>query len=220
MDWDAAIEINRTALLRLLQVMLSVLEIEAGSSVPFVKRHARLAVLRLLRPAESALRRLILLKARLMRDALNDPLSDKAGPKPAAFPLFDQRKRHTEAPQKAAGGPGPRLFFFDGSDQPYTTAQDKPAPSPDDMVSAERLCKRLKLLLNALNDLEGQARRLKRAEARRARSERLKLQGPLRIHLPPGHRERGKTEDERTVDAVLRTCHQLARMWLARPDTS
>jgi len=72
----------------------------------------------------------------------------------------------------------------------------------------------------ALGDLAKQAKRLKRAEARRKTVRRLALQGVLRIHLPPGHREKGRSADERAVDEILRECQILARRWIAVHDTS
>jgi len=63
MNWDAAIEIHRTTLQRLLAVMFAALSIEVGGAVEVVTERVRLTVLRILGPAESAVRRLVLLRA-------------------------------------------------------------------------------------------------------------------------------------------------------------
>ena len=225
MNWDAAIEIHRTALLRLLAGMYAALGIEAGGSVETVRSHLRLMVLRILGPAESALRRLVFLRARDLPDVEYErgPARDKAAKRSKnrsrskAFPLFDKQKYARPARRKHPKGDGPRVFFFDGSDTP-------PAPEargmPDDPVNAESLCRRLNALFAALNDLDKQAQRLKRAEARRKLSPRFWGEGVMREGPPPGHRAKGRSVDEITADVILSKCQDLARWWKAEQDTS
>ena len=230
MKWDAAIEIHRSALLRLLAGMYAALGIEAGGSVDTVRQHVRLAVLGLLGPAESAVRRLAFLKARYLPDVAYErgPAREKTakrkggGSHAASFPLFDPRKKPERQQKKRQTGPGPRLFFLDGTDPPYSPEPEPDAPKvqADDPVPAARLCARLNALLGALSDLDKQARRLKRALARRKLSPRLSGQGVVRINTPPGHREKGRSGDELAVDQVLRDCQWLARHWVATADTS
>ena len=224
MDWDAAIDINCKALQRLLTGLFALAGFEAGGSVERLPLRVRLMVLRVLGPAESALRRLVFLRARRLPAAeyVPGPAREKAakrkkgGSKSLAFPLFDPRKKHGRKQRKHPKGVGPRIFFFDGSDTP---PEPEPAkPLPDDPVDAGSLCRRLNAFAKALGDLEGQARRLKRLEARRKLLPRLSGQGVLRINTPPGHREKGRSEDERSVDGVLKECQVLARRWIA--DTS
>ena len=62
MDWNGAIEKNRDALKRILATLVAMVQIAGGSST--LPRHLYRAVLRLLRPAESAARRLIIVAAR------------------------------------------------------------------------------------------------------------------------------------------------------------
>ena len=228
MDIDAAIEMHRTALLRLLTVMFTVVGIEEGGSVGVVRERVRLMVLRVLGAADSATRRLIFLKARSMPDVEHTPrpAPDKAIPrgkgskKSRPFPLFDPRKKRGKRGKKHAPGPGPRILFFDERDARYPAEPEKTPVSPDDLVSAESLCQRLNAVFGALGNLEKQAKRLKRAQARRKRSKRLSLRGVLRIHTPPGHREKGRSENEREVDLILAECQTLARRWIAAQDTS
>jgi hypothetical protein len=64
MDWNAAIERNREALKRVLAMLVAMAEL-AGVR-PTLPRHLHRAVLRLLRPAEAAARRLVIIVARGM----------------------------------------------------------------------------------------------------------------------------------------------------------
>lgn len=91
---------------------------------------------------------------------------------------------------------------------------------PDDLVDAGILCQRLNAVMDALNNLDKQAKRLKRAEARRKLSPRLAGQGVMRINLPPSHRENGSTPDEIDMDEILRSLQFFAREWIAAQDTS
>ena len=62
MDWNAAIEKNREALKRILAALVAMAGLAGGGST--LPRHLHRAVLRLLRPAESAVRRLVIVAAR------------------------------------------------------------------------------------------------------------------------------------------------------------
>jgi len=228
MNIDTVIDLNRAALLRLVAVMFSAVGAEEGGSVGFVQQRVRLMVLRLLGPAESAVRRLVFLKARYFptpehkrRPPPEKPIPrGKGRSKRRAFPLFDKRKRNGGSGKKRPKGPGPRIRFFDDSDDAGGAYPDKQKVQADDLVDAAGLCARLNAVLDALRDLDKQAKRLKRAEARRKLLPRLSSQGVLRIHLPPGHRANGKSSDETEVDEILRSLQYFARQWIAAPDTS
>jgi hypothetical protein len=62
MDWNAAIEKNREALKRVLTMLVAMAGLAGGATLP---RHLHRAVLRLLRPAEAAARRLVIVAARV-----------------------------------------------------------------------------------------------------------------------------------------------------------
>ena len=226
MNWDAAIDRQRTALQRLLTVMFGVVGVQAGGAVEVVPRHVRLLVLRMLGPAESALRRLVFLWARNMPDQeyVRGPARDKSKKKnktrskSKAFPLFDRQKYARPARRKQPKGAPPRIFFFDGFDTP--PEPPKPPVMPDDPVDANGLCRRLNAFLAALGDLEKQAKRLKRAEARRRLAPRFWGEEAVRRGAPPGHRKKGRTADERAVDKILSECQDLALWWMAKRDTS
>ena len=63
MDWNAAIEKNREALKRVLAMLVAMAGLDGGRPTT-LPRHLHRAVLSLLRPAEAAVRRLIIVAAR------------------------------------------------------------------------------------------------------------------------------------------------------------
>ena len=76
MDWNAAIERNREALKRILAMLVAMAELAGGGAT--LPRHLHRAVLRLLRPAESAARRLVIVAARGLVVTLPPPRPRKA----------------------------------------------------------------------------------------------------------------------------------------------
>ena len=187
------------------------------------------AVLRVLMPAESAVRRLIVIAARglVVKPAPSRPMPRghmmrRGGTPRSSFQLFDPRKNFAELRQhrrKFTRHP-PRIHFF-GSDprvaalwaapQPVAV----PAPPPDGLVNAERLSRRLQALKSALEDLPRQARRLARWRVRRENAQSPKFKSPLRPGYPPGYRRKPLHQ----VDEVLIECHGLACDAM-RPDSS
>ncbi|MFI0847026.1 hypothetical protein [Mesorhizobium sp. IMUNJ 23232] len=79
MDGNAAIEKNREALKRILAMLVGMAEMAGGAST--LPRHLYRAILRLLRPAESAARRLIIATARGIVVNLPPPRPRKPKPK-------------------------------------------------------------------------------------------------------------------------------------------
>ena len=143
-----------------------------------------------------------------------------------AFQLFDPLKRF-DAGRRPAPKSIPRIRSLNpdwispaGRRAPEPTP--KPEPSPDDPVPAIELCRRLRALRHALDDIPGHARRLARWKARRdlalKNNRRLRPQriSPMRPGWPPGRRKR----PIRDVDEVLTECHRLALYAEANPDTS
>jgi hypothetical protein len=183
------------------------------------RRHLRNAVLRILRPAEAAVRRLVIIAARdvvvvvkpvrpVIITTSTTTKTGKAGnaaERLSALPLIDPLKRFPVRPVRRRAKAFPRITFI-GLTEP-TPIPDGWFPAPDDQLDAAPLCRRLKALKRALDDLDRQARRLARWKARRDlglnRSPRF---NPMRPGRPPGYRKRAFHE----VDAVLRECHVLA----------
>jgi hypothetical protein len=225
MDWALAIDRNRKPLLRIVQALFALIGLDQGGTVERLARPLYRAVLRVLRPAEAAVRRLIVVAA---REVVVKPSPARPAPKGlsikgkggsrVAFQLFDPRQRfdRDRSRHTASPGPEPRIHFFEVDPRtPLFRGPAPVAPVPEDTVNAAPLCRRLAAIKRALDDLASQARRYARWRARPIETRRPKLLSPLRPGAPPGHR---KTPTHR-VHEILSECHWLARA-VPQPDTS
>ncbi|MFC3722072.1 hypothetical protein [Neoaquamicrobium sediminum] len=257
MDWNAAIETNREALRRVLAMLVAMVgsgplggtkspetglsgertpEAMAGAR-PTLPRYLHRAVLALLRPAEAAARRLVIIVA---RDLAAPPSAPRLGRRSAArggaavaaprhtrplcLPLFDPLPRWNRRHRPAAAGM-PRISF-----PGFTTPQPIPHPPNDfDRVGATRLAARLAALGRALDDLPRQATRFARwRDARDVRRRRLETGASRRIGRvsalrpgrPPGLKPARRDGWAHEVHAVLDTVHGLAFWALEPADTS
>ena len=225
MDWDLAIKRNSEALKGIVEALFAMLGLAGEAMVSRIPQPLHRAVLRVLWPAESAVRRLIVIVARglVVKIAPSRPMPKGAigkgsGNSRPSFQLFDTRKYFAELHphRRKFTRLNPRIHFF-----PYDTLRPAsppaadPAPSPDGLVNAERLSRRLQALKLALEDLPRQARRLARWRAKRDNMQSPKFKSPLRPGPPPGRRKR----QIHPIDQILADCHALA--WDAmRTDTS
>ncbi len=203
-------------------------------------RHFRNAVLLILRPAESATRRIVAIFARDMavpeyvappkrKRAKNKGTGKKRGSRAPQFCLIDPRKyfpelypnrRKPRRKPKANGSTDPhiqiRIGTFDGEPDFILWSDPNAALTPEDEVSAKALCRRLLALKLALEDMPKQAKRYVREVAKRkAAAPGPKSVPPLRMGLPPGYRRKHAHK----VDEILWDCHCLVRHEPA-PDTS
>lgn len=241
MDWNAAIEKNRAALKRVLAMLVAMAgfssfahplagedsSAQRGKAEPLAEpgegylycrftlpRHLHRAVLALLRPAEAAARRLIIVAARglvvtlapprprkprpastILRNGIGTgilmprgfrPCHSRAAPRSLALPLFDPLPRWNVRARPAASGL-PRISL-PGLTRPFPLPR---APSPHDPIDAARLALRLGALARALDDLPREARRFARWKARRDGAlavGRVHRVTPLRPGRPPGGR--------------------------------
>jgi hypothetical protein len=228
MDWARAIERNSEALKGIVEALFAMLGLVGTNAMARIPQPLHRAVLRVLRPAESAVRRLVVIAARglVVKLAPSRPMPagpiGKGGHSRPSFQLFDPRKNFAELRQhrvKYTRNP-PRIHFFPYDPRvaalwPARPPATDPTPPPDGLVNAERLTRRLQALKLALEDLPRQARRLARWRVRRENAKAPKFKSPLRPGPPPGHRRKPVHE----VDEVLIECHGLACDAL-RPDTS
>jgi hypothetical protein len=225
MDWARAIAINQAALARIVAGLIAVVGFVSEGVVARLSRPTYRAVLQVLRPAESAVRRLIVMAARGQMVKLRPPRPMPAGLALAgkgsgriSFQLFDTRKRFAPTrPRSASGAPRVHVLFNSSPLVPLFQRRpiERPVPERDSTVDASRLGRRLAAVKLALEDLPRQAKRLARWRARRDRMKTAKFTSPLRPGPPPGHRKEPKDE----IDWVLRKCHVLARDVLSE-DTS
>jgi len=233
-NWPLAIGHNRDVLLRIVAMLCAMAGLAEGGVVSTLSRQLRNRVLRILRPAESAVRRLIVIAARgaeVPAPALSPGGASKGrshgggpgdkrkdGSTPPSLPLLDALPVFRPGPRYRRPKGFPRISII-GVTEPRPIPEYW-IPSPDDPVSAAGLCRRLQALRRALDDLDGCAKRFARWRVRRDWRFRQKdrLPGrysPFRPGHPPGHRRRARYE----VDEVLRECHSLAVCAL-RLDTS
>jgi hypothetical protein len=227
MDWARAIERNRDALTGILAALFAMLGLPGTATLTRIPRHLHRAVLRVLRPAESAVRRLIVIAARGLVVKLvpahpmpQGGIKAKGGATHPSFPLFDPRKRFALKPRRSGPRSMPRITTFRVNawgDPVWSSSSPRPEPKPPDdgQVDATRLGRRLEALKLALADLSRQARRLVRLQARREKVPNLRLKSPLRPGRAPGYRRK----PDHDVDHVLIECHALARE-AEHPDTS
>ena len=228
MDWARAIERNSEALKGIIEVLFAMLGLAGEATVSRIPLPLHCAMLRVLRPAESAMRRLIVIAARglVVKLAPSRPMPPgtiigKGGGNPRlSFQLFDPRKNFAGPRRRAFTKNPPRIHFF-GNDPRVVAIWPAPPPvvapvlPPDGLVNAQRLSRRLRALELALEDLPRQARRLARWRVRRETMPSPKFKSPLRPGHPPGYRRKPVHE----VDEVLIECHGLACDAM-KPDTS
>ncbi len=220
MDWEMIVERNRERILTAIAPLLAVLGFDPRRAGE-MPRHYYRALLILLRPAESIVRRLIIIAARgiVVKLRLGAP---RAFPKgialnsdPARIPAFcliDPLKRF--APEgfgwsKEWGKEWgtvpviPRISVPGLLDPVFR--EPAPVPSRDDPIDTSALLRRIRALKSALGNLPREARRLARWRARRAPKKVGRL-SPFRPGFAPGF-HRHKPQD---IDKILGDCHYFA----------
>lgn len=224
MDWPLAIDRNRTALLAIIEALMASLGLVGGGRLTMVPLFLYRKALLILRTAESAVRRLIIVFAHEMKlrgvklrvarrdglDAFLYSLRPTPRDEPAipAFQLID--------PLKAFGREVPDLDgieLYDTSDLQSSEGFDR---TP---ISAVSLGLRILALKNALDNLSKQGRRLACWYAQRDLAYKQKLAhrySPMRPGPAPASRRRKNRE----IDQILLECHLLAIYTTSTPDSS
>ena len=184
-DWPLAIERNRVGLLRL-AIALAVLAGLGGCGKGgrlTLPRGLQLSLLRMLRPAEAATRRLIVLARQLWDVTATVSQSTKGAARRKASasargegqprfrlvePLMDLRPRR-EPVRRVPNHRLPRISIIGMPPPPPLTPTPEPIPRAlDEAVDGAVLAARIEALKAALSDLPAQAARLARWEARQA----------------------------------------------------
>jgi hypothetical protein len=233
MDRASAIECHRQPLLGIVATLYAMIGLAAGGSVERLSRPIYRKALSLLKPAEWAVRRLIVIAAHGLK--VEPQASRTTAEKPVAA---GQRKTNTKRPRRRAFAlfdPLPREIGFGFrrrithpavmprirvlGDNPYLVPPflrpappplPEPAPrqpAPDGNVNGKSLCRRLDALKRALEDLPGQAKRYARLKAKLTAEREPKRDTTLR-RLPPSrphHKPRHEVHD------ILEECDWLAR---------
>ena len=224
MNLPQSIDLNKTALVRIVAGLFALLGWTEGADLGRIPKRLHRAVINVLRPAESAVRRLIVALAQSIK--AEPPKPRPPSKKPArkelrrgprrSFAFFDPlsrffRKRRPKGEPRAR----PSITFF-GNGEPRRVFFGAPPPPPSDgLETSVNIVARLEAIKAALEDLPGQAQRLAFVLARRETTPRLKIRAPLRGGPAPGARRKPVEE----IHRVLEQCHGLARAALA-PNTS
>ncbi len=224
MDWLLVIDRNRTALLTVIVALMGSLGLVSGGRLTTLPFFLYRRALRILRPAESALRRLIMIVAHEMalrgfklRPAQRDGLAEflvfsrpnpRGEPALPSFNLID--------PLKVFGREAPDMDGFyagENLDAQSSEGFDK-TPMP-----AASLALRILALKHALENLPRHAKRLARWYEQRdlAYAQNLAHRySPMR----PGPAPASQRRKDHEVDEVLLECHLLAIYAGERHDSS
>jgi hypothetical protein len=221
MDRNYAIERWRVPLLRIIAGLFAEIGLTEGATVERLSKPLYRYVLGILRPAESAVRQLIVAAA---RDIVVEPrprrpastgskVPRKSPGEPRQrrkrrplFGLFDPLKRPGRRFKKKRRRPEPRIHSLESFLQQRPAAPAQVEKDDDGMVNAKHLVRRLLAITDALQDIPRQAMRLARWQAQPKEERRPERWSPMRPGRPPGFRQRAKHE----VDEILKECHWLA----------
>lgn len=211
-DWTAIVTRNRADLARLVVVLFRLAGVTADHAPERLSRGVWLSVLRMLRPAEAALRRLIVIAARGLVVALPvkrampvGGIARGSGGQFGSFALLDPRRLvGMDRGGRGLKGPGPQIRSFD---EAVTRSPDSEAEG----VVAGPLLRRLARLERALSRLPAEARRLARWRLRHPTD----LRRPMRPGRPPGLRSRGNDD---LAQEILRELQTLS-LWAMNPET-
>jgi hypothetical protein len=222
LDWALAIKRNRDQLKDIVLALFALAKMRRGGLVFTLPRSTIAAIMLVLRPAESAARRLIVIAA---RGLILKPQAPRAAPvitstsaaiaPSRAFSLFDPLKSFD--PEDYWDNDNVTYESGYGLMASPTLWQD--ATLDHQPIDATHIGQRLNALIRALDNIPQQARRLARWQVKRDalfKALRPTRMSPIRPGLPPGWRERKIHE----IYHVLGECHGLANDLLNAPDSS
>ena len=236
MDWTLAIKRNRDQLKDIVRALFVLAKMRVGGSLFTLPRSSFSMIMLVLRPAESAVRRLILIAAHRLGTAaltssrLRGPEAGETGGSlwsvpgiagrrgefsTRAFKLFDPLKSF----DPEAIWDTNHVTYESGYGLTASASHSHDTSLDHQPVNGTHIGQRLNALMRALEDLPRQARRLVRWQAKRdaaLKAHHPTRMSPIRPGLPPGWRDRKIHE----IDTVLRECHGLANDLLNAPNTS
>jgi len=225
MDWTHAIENNRTVLVRIIATLVAMIEAQGGAALVPMSVHR--AMVKLLRPTESAVRRLILIAARKLvaLPANEKPIATrkwsegfviapgKDCKRRASFRLFDPVRQFGgihdgPPPQEWAKMPVIRTVNFDPRIPAFLRGNASTVAVPRGFVSVLNISGRIAAVAHAVNHIPREARRLMRLLNKADQDKR-------RLVLRPGPPPGGVKKPRDELHLVLKECHALARQALS-----
>jgi hypothetical protein len=203
MNWAEAVEKYRLALTPIVAQILAMIGVVNNRVVE-----------RILRPTESALRRLIVIASRSL---VVKPLAKRPMPKgkviarkasgKISFPLFDKRKHFNFIAIQPAN---PLIVYVKTYEaNPFNLFGSLNMPrrfKTEVRDKTVQLNRRLAAVTYALENLPSQARRMARWIAKRKTIDKPKFTSPMRPGRAPGYRRKSTEE----LDQILDNCHWLA----------
>ena len=239
MNWDQIVESNRQRIIAAIAPLFAVLGFDPRRRDE-MPRYFHRALLILLRPAESAARRLIVMAARgivvrlrlsVSRDFPKGLSLKRDAERIPAFLLIDPLKRFAPEGFGWAKEWGkdwgkvpsiPRISVPGLSDPVFL--EPKPFPSRDDVIDTSALVRRIRSLKSALETLPRQALRLARWKARSDLARKAAVWKPGRLSpMRPGFAPGYHRTDRREIDRIMSDVHYFAgEAWAkwVKPDTS
>ncbi|MGL4488207.1 MAG: hypothetical protein ACRCU5_02030 [Rhizobiaceae bacterium] len=223
MDWPLAIDKNREKLLRIIIALMASLGLVRGGKLTTLPFHIYHKALLILRPAEAAVRRLIMMAAydmELRGFNLSPPGRGVGKADGEGQSRAGHRDKHSHTisfrlidPLKTFSDEAPDYSEFGQS------FDEDQGPTDRTPIPATSLGHRLLALKNALDNVQKQARRLTRWYA--IRDQALKQNhphrlSPLRPGFPPGYRR----VPIHPIEETLLDCHSLAQFARERQDSS
>ncbi|MGL4490748.1 MAG: hypothetical protein ACRCU5_15020 [Rhizobiaceae bacterium] len=249
MDWKLAITRNREALQRLVAALFALVGMVEGRAVNLLPRPVYRAVLAVLRPAESAVRRLIIIAAfglviapRLAQPFPGNIASAKGGERLPTFRLIDSLKRFSPSVALVEVSDLDDIWDVEDEDADEAEADEvglefdalprisvpgysdlafavPVVQSLEDLIDAQPLVRRLAALKRALDNLPREARRLARWQAKRRSA--LIQRKPMRLSpFRPGPPPGFRAKQTHEIDDILKECHMLMLDRLAEVNTS
>ena len=247
-DWKLVIERQSRDLLFVIIELFALAGLDKGVPVTVLTRFVYRRVLNLLRPAEAALRRLIIIAARGIvlkvrlsgpfpkglaarlkkKEPASDAASDAALDTPARIPVFNliEPLKHFALPGARKPFQGRPTSFPRISVPGWSTPYFPPEPAPitwDDPINAARLIRRMTALRHALATLPRQARRYVRWRGKmllEIRKLTARKRGSRLSTLRPGHPPGHRKKQVHLVDRILSDCCHFMDEARKKPDTS
>lgn len=216
-DWPQVIATQTRELQTVLALIAGLLFADEDMPWRFITRATHRRAMRLLRPARSALRRLIIIIAHTQLKPLGErptkPISVETSARLTALDAPERLRFTLTDPQ-----PDWNAVQWAHESQAHRPFPVLEKPSETDIrdIPTDKLHRQLRQLRSALNNIERHAKRFQRLMMKHHAKEQLRntrprsiRSAPLKVGLPPGDTTRPRTRNAAIL--VLRDCDYFAR---------